>query len=141
MNMKNNIKKKSSARRAAMQALYTWDLSKTDLNIIKSHYLEERNPNNLDVDYFNMLLNEIPIYQDQLIQEISKYSDRPINKLDPIEMSILKVASYELMFQKNLPFKVIISEALELANMFGSDTSYKFINSVIDRLAKNYRKI
>lgn len=136
-NKKVGFKKKSSARRFAMQALYGWLISKNDLLSIEEHYLKERNPKNFDVTYFKLLLHDIPVKHQQLDQEIAKYSDREISQLDPIELSILRVASYELIFCKDIPFKVIISEALELSNMFGSDTSYKFVNAVLDRLANN----
>jgi len=139
----NNIsfKKKSSARRAAMQALYSWTISKSELTLIEKHYLEERNPHTLDTKYFKLLLHDIPIHLEQLDQSVIKYSSRTIDQLDPIELSILRIAGYELIFCPETPFKVVISEALELASMFGSETSYKFINSVIDRLAKDSRKI
>ena len=87
--------------------------------------------------HFKLLLNNISSNKSLLEQKIALYSNRAIDLLDPIETSILLVASYELLFCKHIPFKVIISEALELANMFGSATSYKFINSVLDRLAKS----
>ena len=87
-----------------------------------------------------MLLNNIALNTEQLDKSIGKYSSRTIDQLDPIELSILRVASYELIFCPDVPFKVIISEALDLASMFGSETSYKFINSVVDRLAKDCRK-
>lgn len=141
--MKNhniNFKKQSGARRAAMQALYTWTISKNDLNIIANHYLEERNPKNINIEYFKILLDNIPQQQKLLLQAITKYSDRSLPQLDPIELSILQIATYEIIFQTTIPFKVIISEALELANMFGSDTSYKFINFILDRIAADYRK-
>ncbi len=138
----NNIsfKKKSNARRFAMQALYGWMISNNELSLIEQHYLQERNPKNFDVDYFKYLLHNVPLKQSQLDQEIIKYSNRAINQLDPIELSILRIASYELIFCSEIPFKVIISESLELASMFGSETSYKFINAIVDRLAKDYRK-
>jgi len=135
-NHKIGFKKKSNARRFAMQALYGWMISNNDLLSIESHYLQERNPKNFDVDYFRVLLHDVPQKQPQLDQEIIKYSNRTINQLDPIELGILRIASYELIFCKDTPFKVVISEALELASMFGSETSYKFINAVLDRLAK-----
>lgn len=137
--MKNNskIKKISSARRFVMQALYSWMVSNNDIKLIEQHYLMDRNPKNFDVDYFKLLLNNIANNKSLLEQKIALYSNRAIDLLDPIESSILLVASYELLFCKHIPFKVIISEALELANMFGSATSYKFINSVLDRLAKS----
>lgn len=137
--MKNNnkIKKISSARRFVMQAIYSWLVSNNNIQLIEQHYLADRNPKNFDVDYFKLLLNNISINKSLLEEKIALYSSRSIDLLDPIETSILLVASYELLFCKHIPFKVIISEALELANMFGSATSYKFINSVLDRLAKS----
>lgn len=138
---KTGFKKKSSARRFAMQALYSWMISKNDLTVVEQHYLQERNQKNFDVEYFKLLLNNIPTKQDQIDQAIIKYSDRDLKQLDPVELSILRIASYELIFCEQIPFKVIISEALELVTMFGSETSYKFINAVLDRLAKDCREI
>ena len=138
--MIKSLKKKSSARRSAMQAIYGWIISNNDLNLIEQHYLEERNPNNFDVNYFKLLLHSIPKEKNSLEQSIVKYSNRSIDQLDPIEYSILLIASYELIFCLDIPFKVVISEALELASMFGNETSYKFINAVVDRLARDCRK-
>jgi transcription antitermination protein NusB len=136
-----SFKKKSRARRTAMQALYSLEISKSDLSKIEAHYLEDRNPKNMDTKHFKLLLNNIHLSKDELDQYITKYSTRNIDQLDPIELCILRLACYEMIFCKETPFKVIISESLELATMFGSDTSYKFINSVVDRLAKDCRKI
>ena len=102
---KTGFKKKSSARRFAMQALYSWMISKNDLSLVEQHYLQERNPKNFDVDYFKLLLRNIPLNQEQLDQSIVKYSDRDLKQLDPVELSILRIASYELIFCEHIPFK------------------------------------
>jgi N utilization substance protein B len=123
-----------------MQALYGWSVSNIDLSIIANQYLAERNPKTLDLVYFKALVNNIPAKQTELDTAIAKYSNRNIEQLDHIELSILRLACYELVFCPDIPFKVIISEALELANMFASDTSYKFINSILDQIAKASRQ-
>ena len=136
---KNN-QKRSSSRRAAMQALYGWSISNGDLAVIADQYLAERNPKTLDISYFKLITNNLPAQQPVIDQTISEYSTRSIDQLDHIELSILRLASYEILFCPAIPFKVVISEALNLANMFASDTSYKFINSVIDQIAKKHRQ-
>lgn len=135
-----NFKKTTSARRAVMQALYTWNVSKDDLLTIEQYYLQERNPKSFNLKHFLLLLRNIPKNIEQIDQAISSYSNRTIDQLDIIEICILRIASYEILFCPEIPLKVIISEALNLATMFGNNLSYKCINSVLDLLAKNSRK-
>lgn len=137
----SSFKKTTSARRAIMQALYTWVVSKNDLLNVGQYYLQERNPKNFNKKYFLLLLKDIPKNIEKIDQAISDYSDIDIDKLDIIELCILRIACYEVLFCLEIPIKVIISEALNLAIMFGNHNSYKFINGVLDRLAKNSRKI
>lgn len=138
---KTNFKKTTSARRAVMQALYTWSISKNDILNIEQYYLEERNPKTFDVQHFLLLLRNIPKNIEHIDNLISNYNNRTIDQLDIIELCILRIASYEILFCNEIPTKVIISEALDLATMFGNPNSYRFINSVLDLLAKNSRKI
>lgn len=136
-----NFKKTTSARRAVMQALYTWSVSKSDLLAIEQYYLQERNPKSFNLKHFLLLLRNIPKNIEQIDQAISNYGNRTIEQLDIIELCILRIATYEILFCPEIPLKVIISEALNLATMFGNNLSYKYINSVLDLLAKNSKPI
>jgi N utilization substance protein B len=134
-----SFKGREKARRYAMQALYGWLLSNNELKDIEAFCLADRNPKNYDVAYFLRLLHDIPANLREIDEDLIPYLDRPFNTLDPIELTILRVAGYELKYSFDVPFRVVLHEAVELAKMFGSDDSYKFTNSVLDKMAKQLR--
>lgn len=134
-----SFKGREKARRYAMQALYGWLLSNNELKDIEAFCLADRNPKNYDVAYFLRLLHEIPANLQEIDADLIPYLDRPFETLDPIELTILRVAGYELKYSFDVPFRVVLHEAVELAKMFGSEDSYKFINSVLDKMAKYLR--
>lgn len=134
-----SFKGREKARRYAMQALYGWLISNNELKDIEAFCLADRNPKNYDVVYFLRLLHDIPANLSEIDNALIPFLDRPFNTLDPIELTILRVASYELKYSFDVPFRVVLHEAVELAKMFGSDDSYKFTNSVLDKMAKQLR--
>lgn len=94
----------------------------------------------VDTDYFHVLLNEVPKDINALDELIAQYNTRD-HELDPVEQSILRLSSYELKSRIDIPYKVVISEAITLAKMFGSDKSHTFVNSVLDKLAQELRSV
>lgn len=134
-----SFKGREKARRYAMQALYGWLIAKSDIQDVEKFYRADRNPKNYDVDYFVRLLHAIPNEIEVIDTEITPFLDRPFTSLDPIELTILRIATYEFKHSFDVPFRVVIHEAIELAQTFGSDDSYKFINSVLDKMAKSMR--
>jgi len=134
-------KGRSNARKKAMQALYEWHMSGNDLAEIETQFHEEQNMEKVDVEYFSALLHGVPAEVNSLDELIAKYSDRKDSELDPIEQSILRLSSYEIKNRIDIPYKIIISESLTLAKLFGSDKSHAFVNSVLDKLAKELRKV
>jgi N utilization substance protein B len=134
-----SFKGREKARRYAMQALYGWVIANNSIADIEAFYLADRNPKNYDVDYFLRLLHEIPAQVSEIDVALTPYLDRPFKSLDPIELTILRVAIYELTYSFDVPFKVVLHEAVELAKGFGSQDSYKFVNSVLDKAAKSIR--
>lgn len=99
------------------------------------------NPKKSDVDYFQALLRAIPKQASQLDVLFEPYLDRPLNEIGPIELTILRIASYELQYSLEIPYRVIINEAIELAKTFGPEDSYKYINSILDKVAEKSRSI
>ncbi len=132
-------KGRSNARKKAMQALYQWHMSGNDLADIESQFHEEQNMDKVDLEYFHTLLHQVPAEVNGLDQLIDQYSDRKDDEIDPIEQSILRLATYEIKHRIDVPYKVVISEAISLGKMFGSDKSHVFINSILDKLAKQLR--
>lgn len=134
-------KSRSNARKKAAQALYQWHMSGNDLAEIEEQFHIEQNMEKVDTAYFHKLLFQVPTDVSALDELIAKYSDRTEAELDPIEQSILRLSSYELKSCIDVPYKVVISEAITLAKMFGSDKSHAFVNSILDKLSKDLRKV
>jgi N utilization substance protein B len=135
----SSFKGHEKARRYAMQALYGWQVANNDIKDVEKFYRADRNPKNYDVDYFIRLLHAIAESSTTLDTELTAYLDRTFASLDPIELTILRIAIYEFKHSFDVPFRVIIHEAVELARVFGAQDSYKFINSVLDKMAKDLR--
>ena len=130
----NFIKLKQKARRYAMQALYTWNISTNSIDSVEAYYMQDRNPNKFNAEYFSTILHGVAANITKLDECISKESNRLIKEINIIELMILRVATYELLHCLEVPYKVVINEALELVKMFGSEDSYKFINSILDKI-------
>jgi N utilization substance protein B len=131
---------RSVARQRALQALYQWQFTQQELALIESQFLEETKMemHKVDLAYFKKLLYEIPKNIAQLDASFSPLLDREITQLDPIELTILRIGCYELTFGKDIPFKVVINEAIELAKQFGAEQSHKYVNSILDKFAHRY---
>ncbi len=135
-----SIKKRKHAREKALQALYQWQLSGEDLDWIKDHYMEEQGVASGDPEYFLELLYKIPSTVIELDDTYRKYMKNFEDNLDPIECNILRIATYELIHHLEIPYKVIINEAVRLAKSYGADEGYKFVNGVLDPLAQKIRE-
>jgi len=135
------IKKRKHARDKAMQALYQWQLSAEDLDWIKDHYLQEQGIASGDEEYFLELLYQIPAHVEALDARYRKYVTSFEDHLDPIETNILRIATYELEHHPEIPYKVVINEAVNLAKTYGADDSHKFVNGVLDPLCQELRAI
>ena len=130
-----------NARRYALQALYQWHMTKANMHDIEAEFLRYHIDKKLDKDYFHELIHHIPGEQQAIDQEMQPFLGRPLNELDPIELAVLRVATYELMKRPDVPYRVIINEALELTKKFGSVEGHKFVNGVLDRIAKQIRTV
>ena len=95
---------------------------------------------NIDKKYLREIMLELPKYAQELEDAILPFIGREFSALDPVERAILRLGTYELSYKTDVPTRVVINEMIELAKVFGSDHSYKFVNGVIDKLAKQLRK-
>ena len=135
------IKKRKHARDKAMQALYQWQLSREDLDWIRDFYQQEQGVAAGDEEYFLELLYQIPPRIDEIDALYRKYVTNFEDHLDPIETNILRIATYELAEHLEIPYKVVINEAINLAKTYGADDSHKFVNGVLDKLCREIRKV
>ncbi len=134
------IKKRKHARDKALQALYQWQLSGEDLDWIRDHYLQEQGVASGDEEYFLELLYQIPPRADALDARYRKYVTNFEDHLDPIETNILRIATHELENHPEIPYRVVINEAVNLAKTYGADDSHKFVNGVLDPLCHELRE-
>jgi len=130
---------RARARRYAMQALYQWDLSGTDLPVIRRQFLEAEDFSRTDQAYFVELLSKLPNQVDVVDETISAFIDRPIAQLDPVERAILRIGIYELLYRLDIPFRVTINEAVQLCKKFGAEQGHAFVNGVLDKAAHKLR--
>ena len=138
---KRFIKKRKHARDKVLQALYQWQLSGEELDWIKNHYLEEQGVSSGDEEYFLELLYAIPSQVTALDDHYRPYVENFEDHLDPIECNILRIATYEFLHHLEIPYKVVINEAVNLAKTYGADESHKFINGVLDPLSQEMRQL
>ena len=131
---------KQRSRARVVQALYQWLVSGDDLEEIERQFLNQKE-GKISKAFFSNLFINIP-KNISLLDEIIKPSlDRNINELGPIERSVLYLGVYELKFQPEVPYKVVINEAVELTKLYGAESAYKLINSSLDKIAKDLRSV
>ena len=137
-----SLQAKVRARRTAIQAYYQWLINNQPISeIIKEFESDRSELKKADREYFYDLLEGMNKNSDQLDSELQPLLDRPLKDISPVENAILKLGMYELMYHPELPWKVIVNEAIELAKMFGADQSHKYINGVLEKAARNIRAI
>jgi len=127
------------ARQAVIQALYQWQIAEQDLQSIETQFREEKAQSKMDMDYFVELLHAIPKEKSALDDLIEPCVDRTLQEVNPVELSILRMAVYELKQRLDIPYRVVINEAVDLTKKYGADQGHKFVNSILDKLAKTLR--
>ncbi|HAT6978375.1 TPA: transcription antitermination factor NusB [Legionella pneumophila] len=132
---------KRRARKFALQALYQWLMSGTDLHEIEAQFRTINNMDKVDGEYFCRLLYGIPTHVEALEASLLPYLDREINALNPIEHTVLRIGSFELFHCPEIPYKVILDESVSLTKEFGSQEGYRYVNGVLNNLAKQVRSV
>ncbi|WP_299793704.1 transcription antitermination factor NusB [uncultured Shewanella sp.] len=122
------------ARRLAVQAIYSWQLSGNNVADVEHEFLTEQKVDGVDIAYFRELLSGASTKQSQLDELITPHVERPYDEVSPIEKAVLRLATYELTFRKDVPYKVAINEAIELAKAFGAEDGHKFVNGILDKI-------
>ena len=132
-------RERSNARRRALQALYQWQLTAQNLGDIETQFLQEEDMAKTDLDYFKELLHEIPKHITELEAHCLPHVTRPMDQVDPVERAALLIGLYELQYRLDVPYRVAINEAVELAKSFGAEQGHKFVNGLLDKVAKQLR--
>lgn len=129
-----------NARKAAVQALYQWDITQQAAADIEKQFSQIHDMQNVDKRYLREIMAQVPQVEAELESAIAPFIGRDFATLDPVERAILRIGTYELLYKPDVPTKVVMNEMIELAKVFGSEHSYKFINGVMDKLASELRK-
>jgi N utilization substance protein B len=127
------------ARTLAMQALYSWHMAGQSLNEIEAQFRVDNDFTAVDGAYFHEILHGVPRQKTEIDGAFESLLDRPLDEIDPVELSILRLSTYELKNRIDIPYRVVINEGIELAKVFGATDGHKFVNGVLDKLAPRLR--
>ncbi|HEY6094177.1 MAG TPA: transcription antitermination factor NusB [Gallionellaceae bacterium] len=129
------------ARELALQGIYQWRMTGGDPADIEKTTRDEKSLGRYDTDFFSQLLRGVVDQHQQMVEALTPHLDRDLNELSPIEFSVLLLGAYELVRHPEIPYRVVINEAVELAKTFGGTDGHKFVNGVLDKLAAQVRAV
>ena len=127
------------ARRLAVQAIYRWQLNAGPWQDVLQEFADAQDMPKADREYFRELIEGVCGARTQLDIDIAQWTDRPAVQLDPVEHAVLLVAVFELSARPEVPFRVVLNEAVNLTRRFGATDGHKFVNAVLDRAARAVR--
>jgi N utilization substance protein B len=136
---KKLIRAQQKARKLALQALYQWHMSGTDLHEIDAQFRTLHDSEKIDIEFFSNLLHAIPACQLELEAQFTPFLDRDIATLNPIELTLIRMGTFELMKSLNIPYKVVLDEAVTLAKEFGSQEGHRYVNGILNKVAREVR--
>lgn len=132
---------RTRARRRAVQALYAWELSGNPMRKVIDDFRHEQDMQIADLDYFEDLLRGVEAHCKELDASLAPFLDRDIERVDPIERAVLRLAAYELKHRPDVPYRVVLNEAVEVTKRFGSEQGHTYVNGVLDKLAGATRAV
>ncbi len=130
--------KRHQSRAYAMQAIFQWHFSEESIDVLLQEFIVDhlRDEKNIDLDYFRVLVLGTHKHCNEIDKKIAPFLDRPIEQLTPVELSILRLATFELMHCPDVPQAVVMNEAINLTKEFGAQDGYKFVNGVLNTMVK-----
>ncbi|MDA3913579.1 transcription antitermination factor NusB [Oleiagrimonas sp.] len=132
---------RSRSRRRALQAIYAWQMSGAAIDTVILQFRHEQDMEVADLTYFEDLLHGVADHLEELDAGLVPYLDRPVAQVDPIERAAMRLAAYELKFRPDVPYRVILNEAIEVTKRFGADHGHTYVNGVLDKLADDWRAL
>ena len=130
---------RSRARRRALQALYAWQMSNSPVDKVIEQFQAEQDMEIADLEYFDALVRGVVGHVDELDAVLGKFIDRTMAQVDPIERAVLRIAGFELAYRVDVPYRVVINEAIETTKRFGAEHGHTYVNGVLDRAAAEWR--
>ncbi len=132
---------RSRARRRALQAIYAWQVGGNKMAGVIEQFRHEQDMEIADLEYFEDLLRGIEKHVDELDAGLKGHLDREVAQLDQIERAALRMAAYEFRYRPDVPYRVVINEAVEVTKRFGADHGHTYVNGVLDKLAADWRSV
>ncbi|RIZ70849.1 MAG: transcription antitermination factor NusB [Methylococcales bacterium] len=132
---------RTNARKAAVQALYQWQMTGQSLVEIERQFVEEERLKDVQKSYFTELFHGVPKNLCGIDEALNEFVDRPVDMVDPVERAILRIGAYELLHRLDMPYRVILNEGINLAKYFGADGSHKYVNGILDKIAQKIRAV
>lgn len=130
---------RAQARRAAVQALYQWQMTGQEAAEIERQFRADLKASKVDLEYFHDLLHGVAQHHEELDVLLAPLLDRPITQVDPVERAVLRIGVFELRDRLETPLRVILNEAVSLARLYGAEQGHRYVNGVLDRLARTLR--
>ena len=127
------------ARHFAMQAIYQWQLTGLSSTEIEKQFLEDQPMKGTDLDYFHDLVSGVINNVHDIDIVYAPYLSRPLDDLDQVDKAVLRLGTFELMYRQEVPYRVVINEAIILAKEFAEQDSHKFVNGVLDKVVKSFK--
>lgn len=138
---KQAIKARRLARRLALQVLYQWFMSGDELTAIEAQVEALNAATKIDKAYFKQVIFGVESKLFEIESAFGVFLDRPIQQLNPIEHTILRICGYELLFMPETPYKIILDESVNLARTFGAEEGHRYVNGVLHQMAQKVRAI
>ena len=132
---------RSRSRRRALQAIYAWQINGANERDLIAQFAHEQAHEIADLEYFEDLVRGVGGHRKALDASLQPYLDRDIEEVDAIERAALRIAAYELQHRPDVPYRVIIDEALKTVKRFGSEHGHTYVNGVLDRAAAQWRAV
>jgi len=140
--MEKNVKVKArkKARQLIMQALYQWSMTEVDLYPLQMQFHQMNDMAKVDKDYFDALLYAIIKNLEEIDSKFTPYLDRKFEDLNPVELAVIRLGTYELLHCLEIPYRVVLFEAVSLTKEYGSEDGYKYVNGILNKVAREMRK-
>jgi N utilization substance protein B len=138
---KSLAKSRGKSRRLAMQAIYQWQMTGDSITDIKQQFTDENNISQFDSAFFSEAVSGVASSISELDPFLEKNMSRSVESVDPVERAILRLATYEFINRFDVPYRVVLNEAVSITKEFCSENSHTFVNAVLDKVAKEVRHI
>jgi N utilization substance protein B len=129
------------ARELAMQAIYQWQLNQMLVPELIGQFVETNDMQKVDFNHFKELVAAAVDRTPELDAMLTPLLDRKLDELDPIELAILRLSSFEMKNRLDIPYRVVINEGVELAKKYGASDGHKYVNGILDKLATDLRHV